>query len=48
MVSREMINRSVTIRDKDVSVVDKKAINLSKFLRKQLEEEYADEYKKEK
>jgi len=48
MVSREMINRSVTIREKDVNVVDKKAINLSKFLRKQLEEEYADEYKKEK
>jgi len=39
-----MEQTTVTLREKDQEVVDSKALNLSKFVRKKLEEEFPSEY----
>ena len=41
---QDMEQTTVTLREKDQEVVESKALNLSKFLRKKLEEEFPDKY----
>jgi len=40
----EKTSRSITIREEDKEVIESKALNLSKFVRNQLEKEFPNEY----
>lgn len=40
----EKVSRSITLEEKDIEVVESKALNLSKFVRQKIQEEFPEEY----
>lgn len=40
----DKVSRSITLEEEDLEVVESKALNLSKFVRQKLKEEFPEQY----